>query len=248
MDEDKMRKYLLVIFGLFFTLGITLNSYADRRSYVWTYEYQTMPKGMWELEYYFTSSVPKLEKSNVNTLKQQVELEYGITNHWDVAMYQMYKINNKESETDSRYDGFKIRTRYRFGGKGQFIVDPLVYLEYIRDPDLHKPNVIEGKLVLAKDIGDLNISCNQIFVRNLENRGKTESEYAVGVSYRVMPALRLGIESKGSYSKRETAAGPTLSWSGSLFGKHLFVSLGAAWGVNRRTDDLQTRMIAGTLF
>ncbi len=243
-----MKRTFMLILGLVFTFGFVANSYADKRNYVWTYEYQTMPKGMWELEYYFTSSIPKLEKSNVNTLKQQVELEYGITKHWDVAMYQMYKINNKESETDSRYDGFKIRTRYRFGEKGQFIVDPLIYLEYIRDPDFHKPNVIEGKLVLAKDIGDLNISYNQIFERNLENRGKTESEYAVGVSYRVMPALRLGIESKGSYSERETAVGLTLSWSGSLFGKHLFVSLGSAWGVNRRTDDLQTRMIVGMLF
>jgi predicted porin len=225
-------------------LGMLQNSYADRRSYVWTYEYQTMPKGMWELEYYFTSIVPHLEKSNINTLKQWLELEYGITNHWDVAMYQMYKINNKESETDSEYDGFKIRTRYRFARKGKLIVDPLLYLEYIRNPDLHKPNVIEAKLVLAKDFGDINISYNQIFERDLENRGKTEPEYAVGLSYRVTPALRLGIESKGSYSKRETAVGPTLSWSR----RKLWVSLGAAWGVNRRTDDLQARMIVGIPF
>ncbi len=243
-----MKKYLLSIFCLVLMFGITTSSYADRRSYVWTYEYQTMPKGRWELEYYFTSIVPKFEKSNVNTLKPQIELEYGITSHWDVAMYQMYKINNKGSETDSKYDGFKIRTRYRFGEKKQFIVDPLIYLEYIRDPNFHKPNVIEGKLVLAKDIGDLNISYNQIFERNLENRGKIESEYAVGISYSVMPVLRLGVESKGSYSERETTIGPTMSWSGSLLRKKLFVSLGAAWGVNRRTDDFQARMITGMLF
>lgn len=242
-----MKKSLLVVFILGIVFGVTAFSYADSRSYVWTYEYQTMPKGMWELEYYFTSVVPKLEESSVNTLKPQLELEYGITSHWDVAMYQMYKINNKETETDSKYDGFKIRTRYRFGEKGQFIVDPLIYLEYIRDPDFHQPNVIEGKLVLAKDIGALNISYNQIFERNLDQRGKTASEYAAGVSYQVMPALRLGIESKGSYSQRETALGPTLSWSGSLFGKNLFVDLGAAWGVNKRTDDLQARMIVGIL-
>ena len=241
-----MRKAKIFFFSavLFMLLSIAHNSYADRRSYVWTYEYMTMPKGMWELEYYFTSVVPNLEQSGINTLKQWLEMEYGITNHWDVAMYQMYKINNKKSETDSKYDGFKIRTRYRLAEKGQFIVDPLLYLEYIRDPDLHKPNLIEGKFVLAKDIGDLNISYNQIFERDLENRGKTEHEYAVGISYRVIPALKFGIESKGSYSKRETAVGPTLSWSG----KKLWVSLGAAWGVNRRTDDLQVRVIAGIPF
>ena len=239
-----MKKYLWGILCLALTLGVAQSAYADWRTYVWTYEYKTMPKGMWELEYYFTSIVPNLDKSNINTLKQWLELEYGITDHWDVSMYQMYKINNKKSETDSKYDGFKLRTRYRFGEKGQFIVDPLIYLEYIRDPDFHKPNVVEAKLVLAKDIGDFNVSYNQIFKRDLESRGKTESEYAVGISYRIMPTLSLGIESKGNYSDRETAVGPTLSWAGKKF----WVALGAAWGVNRRTDDLQVRMIAGIPF
>ncbi|MDD5477395.1 MAG: hypothetical protein PHG87_04225 [Candidatus Omnitrophica bacterium] len=156
----------------------------------------------------------------------------------------MYKIDNKESETDSKYDGFKIRSRYKFGKKEKFIVDPLLYLGYIRDPDFHKPNVIEGKLILAKDLGDFNISYNQIFERNLERRGKTESEYAVGVSYRAMQGLRLGVESKGSYNKRETAIGPIVS----LSAKELFITLGVAWGTNRRTDDLQTRMIVGMHF
>ena len=239
-----MKKYILGVWTLMMVFMIVSSSYADWRSYVWTYEYQTMPKGAWELEYYFTSKIPKLEKSSVNTFKQQLELEYGITNHWDVAMYQIYKINNKEFESDSKYDGFKIRTRYRLGEKGKFIVDPLIYLEYIRGPDFSKPNVIEAKFVLAKDIGDLNISYNQIIERNLENRGKAESEYAVGISYNIIPSLKIGVESKGSYSKRETAVGPTLSWSRGKF----WAALSGAFGVNRRTDDLEMRMTAGFFF
>ena len=239
-----MKKYILGVLTLILIFGVVSLSYADWRSYVWTYEYQTMPQGAWELESYFTSIVPNLKKSSVNTLRPQLELEYGITNRWDVAMYQAYKINNKASETDSKYDGFKIRTRYRFGEKGQFIIDPLIYLEYIRDPDFSKPNVIEGKLILAKDIGNLSISYNQIFERDLKNRGKTAFEYAVGLSYNVIPSLKIGVESKGSYSKRETAFGPTISWSK---GK-VWVGLGAVFGVNRRTNDLEGRMIAGFFF
>jgi len=230
--------------SLLIILAIAQNAYADSRSFVWTYEYQTMPRGIWELEYYLTSVVPDVGETNVNTLKQWLELEYGITDNWDVAMYQMYKINNKKSETDLRYDGFKIRTRYRFAKKGQFIVDPLIYLEYIRDPDFSKPNVAEIKLVLAKDIADFNISYNQILKRNLERKGKSESEYAVGISYRVAPALMLGVESKGSYSKNESAVGPVLSWSGRKF----WIAMGAIWGVNRRTQDLQARVIVGMPF
>lgn len=227
--------------------GISL-AYADTRAYVWTYEYQTLPRGRWELESYLTASVPHLEKAGRNTLKPQVEVEYGITDHWDVAMYQTYKINNKASETDSEYDGFKIRTRYRFGEKGMYFLDPLVYLEYARPADLHAPHVAEGKIVLAKDIGGLNASYNQIFERNIEKRGKTESSFSAAVSYGVMPSLRAGVEVKGSYSGRSAALGPTFSWSGPVMGKKAFVALGVAWGINRRTDDLQSRLIVGRAF
>ena len=239
-----MRKYLLGVLCLVLTFGITSTSYADRRSYVWTYEYQTMPKGMAEIEYYLTAQVPDTAKSNVNTWKHQVELEYGITDHWDVSMYQMFKQENTASSSNFEYDGFKIRTRYRFGEKGKYFIDPELYFEYIRDDDFSKPNVGEMKLILAKDIGNFNVSYNQILERNLEREGKTNHEYAAGVSYEFLPAFKLGIESKGSYNEREYAIGPTLSWANRMF----WVSLGAAFGLNERTDDVQTRMIVGIPF
>ncbi|MDP2938342.1 MAG: hypothetical protein Q8N72_03800 [Candidatus Omnitrophota bacterium] len=241
-----MRKIKLsgLLVGLCLIFAVTQDSFADRRSYVWTYEYMTMPAGMWELEYYLTTEVPNINKSNINTLKQWLELEYGITDNWDVAMYQMWKFNNKRFENDSEYDGFKIRTRYKFGKKGQFIVDPLLYLEYIRDDDFSKPNVVEAKLILAKDLGNLNASYNQIIKRNLEREGKTDHEYATGLNYAFFSAFKFGIESKGNYSKEKFAIGPTLSFST----RKLWVSLGAAFGLNKRTDDVQTRMIVGVPF
>lgn len=239
-----MKKFILVVASLSLVFGFAQNSFADRRSYVWTYEYMTMPKGVWELEYYFTSEVPNINKSNINTLKQWLELEYGITDNWDVAMYQMWKFNNKRFENDSEYDGFKIRTRYRFGRKGQFIVDPLIYLEYIRDDNWHKPNVGEAKLILAKDIDKLNISYNQILKANLESEGLAQWEYATSASYAIGNYFRFGLESKGSYTKDKFAAGPTLSFSAKKF----WFSLGTVFGLNKRTDDLQTRVIVGVPF
>lgn len=243
-EAGKMRKCLLIIFSLAVVFGITSPGYADRRSYVWTYEYMTMPKGIWELEAYVTSEVPNLHKSNINVIKPQLELEYGITERLDVAMYQMWKFKNKKYENDSEYEGFKLRTRYRIGEKGKYFVDPLLYFEYIRDDDLSKPNVGEAKLILAKEIGDFNLSYNQIIKRNLEKEGKTDYEYATGISYAFMPRFRAGIESKGNYPKEKYAAGPTFSYA---FNK-AFVTLGTAFGLNERTDDLQIRMIVGVPF
>lgn len=238
-----MKKCPLILFALILVFGITSTSYADRRNYVWTYEYQTMPKGMYSIEYWLTQKIPHTNQSNINSWEHQLELEYGITNNWDVALYQMLKHERTDVKTTTKYDGFKIETRYRFGEKGQFFVDPLLYFEYERDPDFSKPNVAEVKLILAKDIGNFNISYNQIMERNLE-KGKTEPEYAVGISYAFSPVLKLGMESKGSYSEREYAIGPTLAWANSKF----WVSLGVVFGLNERTDDVQSRMIVGIPF
>jgi len=62
---------------------------ADRRGYVWTYEYQTMPKDMSELEYYLTHKAPDFHKyDKKNTWEHQLEYEYGLTDRWDIAVYQ----------------------------------------------------------------------------------------------------------------------------------------------------------------
>ncbi len=238
------KKSFILALGLFLVSGFLQNTYADRRSFVWTYEYMTMPKGTWEVEYYLTSEVSDINRSNINTLKQWLEIEYGITDKWDVALYQMWKFKNKRFENDSEYEGFKVRTRYRFGKKGQFIVDPLVYLEYIRDANWHKPNVLEAKLVLAKDIGNFNLSYNQIVKGNLESDAIAEWEYAIGTNYAFSNYFHLGLESKGNYTKDKFAAGPTISFATKKF----WVSLGAAFGLNERTDDLQTRLIVGIPF
>lgn len=223
---------------------ISENALADRRSYVWTYEYQTMPKGMTEIEYYLTEEQPNIEKARPNTWKHWFELEYGITDHWDISMYQQIKQSNKVSSSTFEYDGFKIRTRYRIMERGKLPVDTLLYLEYIRPGDFKKPNELEEKLVLAKDIENFNISYNQIFKQELKSSGKAKYEYAAGISYEITPAFKIGLESKGSYTDRKYYIGPTIGWASSKF----WVSAGVAAGLNKRSDDMQVRMIIGFLF
>ncbi|MDP3790905.1 MAG: hypothetical protein Q8R38_02550 [Candidatus Omnitrophota bacterium] len=228
-------------------LGITCiseNVFADRRSYVWTYEYQTMPKGMAEIEYYLTEEQKNINKAKPNTWKHWFELEYGITDHWDISMYQQFKQSNTISSSTFEYDGFKVRTRYRFFEKDKLPVDTMLYLEYIRNDNLEKPNVLEGKIIFAKDIANFNIAYNQILKQELAYAGKTEHEYAAGVSYEITPAFKIGIESKGNYTDRKYYVGPTIGWASSKF----WVSAGVAAGLNEQSDDMQVRMIMGFLF
>lgn len=243
-----MGKKIVFCFSALFAafVGLVTDAGADRRSYVWTYEYQTMPKGRLEAEFYLTEEQKELDKAKPNIWKPWVELEYGITDHFDISMYQMVKQSNTDKSGSFEYDGFKIRGRYRVLEKNKLPLDALLYLEYIRPGDFKKPNKLEEKLILAKDIGKLNVAYNQIFEQELESGGESEYGYAAGVSYEVAPGLRLGAETKGNYTDGEYAVGPSLSYT--IKPLKAYIAMGAAFGLNKDTDDLQIRGIIGVLF
>ncbi|MDP2939457.1 MAG: hypothetical protein Q8O13_05225 [Candidatus Omnitrophota bacterium] len=238
-----MFNKFLVGFGIIF-FALASFCFADQRAYVWTYEYMTMPKGKSEVEYYLTTELPDNNASNKNTLKHWLEYEYGLTDHWDVAIYQQFLNKNKQKDRHFKYDGFKIRTRYRLAEKKTLPLDTLFYLEYKRNSDFSKPNEIEAKLVLAKDIGDFNLSYNQVLERALENEGKTDFGYAIGVNRIFSSSFKAGIESKGSYSDKEFLLGPTIAYRANKF----WWSMGVAFGTNHNSDDFQSRLIIGAPF
>jgi hypothetical protein len=226
-------------------LGCSSLAYADRRAYVWTYEYMTMPKGTSELEYYLTTKVPDLHKyADRSSWEHQVEYEYGLTDWWDVAVYQRWEQTITQADDKFEYTGTKLRTRYRFGEKGMYPLDLLLYVEYIMPDDSDSPDVLEGKLILAKDLGPLNVAYNQIIAEGLNNDGQTEHEYAAGVGYEFSPAWKLGVESTGNLTEDKYYLGPTAAWAGERF----WVTLGALRGLNDRSDDLRVRLIAGFPF
>ena len=228
----------LLLFGVY-------SARADRRGYVWTYEYQTMPKGHSEIEYYLTHKLSDFHKyDNKNTWQHQLEYEYGLTDRWDIAVYQRWQQTNTKSDDKFEYTGIKLRTRYRFGEKGIYPVDPLLYLEYIRPDGSDAPDVLEGKIILAKDFGKFNIAYNQIIKAGIKNKGKTENEYAAGLSYEFNPRWKVGLESTGNLNKDKFYLGPTISWAS---GKS-WVTLGALRGLNDRSDDFQARLIFGFPF
>lgn len=154
---SKGKKAKVVAFAVALNIILMLScAMADTRSYVWIYEYGTEPKGGAEIEYYFTAQHGGKDSTGTS-YEHQVELEYGITDHWDAGMYQMIK---KEGSGSLDYEGFKLKTRYRFGERGKYFIDPEVYVEY--ENRTGEKEAIELKLILAKDLGQFNIAYNQI--------------------------------------------------------------------------------------
>lgn len=233
-----------VIIGVMSVLS-TAPALADQRPYVWTYDYRTMPKGMAEVEYYLTHKISDWDNyDNENTWEHYVELEYGITDRWDISIYQTWQQKNTDAQDDFRYTGSKIRTRYRIGEKDQFPVDILLYAEYILGDGPKEYDKFEGKLILAKDFGKWNLAYNQIYEQKTRNGHDIEHGYATGLSYEFSPRWKMGIESTGNYTEEKYYLGPTVSWAS----QKVWANLGVLGGLNNRSNDVQFRLIVGFPF
>lgn len=229
-----MKRLIIV---LFVTISILM---ADRRYYVWTYQYETLERGNSEIEHYLTFKIPELKTPEGNVITELwLELEVGMSDHFDVSLYQMF---NQVPGFPLEYKGYKIRIRKRVGEKNKYFLDPLIYFEYKGVPDFHK-HAFEGKLILAKDFGKFNLALNPIFEYEIEKGGKNfEPEYAIGLSYSFHELLRLGIEFKGK--EGANYFGPVIN-----HGKdHLWVTLGSAFKIGkieRGNPEGEIRLLVG---
>jgi len=226
------------------------SSYAHTRNYVFTEQYRTIPQGQFEIEQWTKLKVPNRHVTNRHSWQYQTELEYGVTDHWTVAHYQFWETQNRVgSNDDTTYGGFKFETKYRLGEKGKYWLDPLLYLEWETEPREDNPNKIEGKIVLSKDIGDLNVTYNQIIESKLGNKGRTEQKFSLAASYALPGDVRLGVEFKGNYwqpgsRRNELALGPSLAFET----KYFWVAGGVVFGVNHAASDVESRVIVGVPF
>ena len=201
----------------------------------------TMPGGELELEYYLDYRAPDWGDKSTANWSHQIELEYGITDHWDLALYQVFSQPNSGSY---RYSEMKFRTRYRLFEAGLFVADPLLYLELKRPSNSSDPNIFEGKFILAKEVRNFNLAGNFILERELISGAEWEKEYAVGSNYQIIPAVKAGVEVTGNFnsgSENHTLGGPTFSFASERF----FITAGALWGTNDQSDDFRFRYIIG---
>lgn len=232
---------------------------ADRRAYGTTYEAVTAPRGELDVETW-TTIAPQGEVEGgpaARGMREMIELEYGITDHWDVALYNMLDAITS-GDTESGYAGFKVETRYRPADRGEWFLDPVLYLEFQQLFRGDAKQKIEGKLILAKDIGNVNIAANVAVEeeRLTDATWNTEVEYAAGTSYALSPAWMIGAEVFGKAEKEEMEienrmwAGPAISWAGGGAGvlRGVWVTLAGGAGLTDESDSYYARLIVGFQF
>jgi hypothetical protein len=237
---------------------------ADRRAYTTTYEAVTAPKGELDVEMWssYAHKGELLDGPPSQGFRHMLELEYGLTDRWDVALYNL--LDTTTSSEDSGYAGIKLETRYRLLPPGSWIVDPILYFEFqwLRHGDASEK--YEVKLILARDVGPWNFAFNlaaeaeRLREPVMAGGWVPELEFAAGVSRELAgPAFKLGVEAFGKAEKapgEETAvfawAGPALSWATRFQGtmQGIWVTVGGGHGLTDESDKWYARAIVGLQF
>lgn len=235
------KRFVTYFFVLFLVALCCSPSMADRRQFVWTYQYHTMPAGGSELEHYFGYKLSDKDAPEKGSFSQQIEIELGLTNRWDISIYQMF---SQENGSDFEYDGLKLRTRYRLFEAGQYFVDPLLYFEVKRPADHAAKTVAEGKLILARDFDRYFSAFNLVVERELGTGYETEWKYDIGIGYSFSSAFSAALESKGNFESGDDGKqswGPTVSYAkGSIW-----FSTGILFPLTDNASDFELRYILG---
>src|SRR5437868_9947733 len=137
---------------------------ADRRTMIRAYEYMTQPQGNLELEVWNDVEAPKDGGFDQAATLQRIELEYGLTDHWDLALYHVFR---QGPGAPFSFDSWRLETRYRLFEKNVLPVDVELYLEVERPADFTEPFETEEKLILEKDFGRFALVANLVVQHKL---------------------------------------------------------------------------------
>src|SRR3954469_25272824 len=195
---------------------------ADRRTLIRAYEYMTQPQGNLELEIWNDIEAPKGGGFDQATTVHRIELEYGITDRWDLALYHVFAQTNGVAAEAFHFDSWRLETRYRLFDKNVLPIDIELYLEGERPADFSQPWELEEKIILEKDFGSFALVANLVAEQKLFHAGEGHLwEVDVGARYEVVPQLRFGAEfwtiqeTVGGNTEGSYYLGPSVSWASS---------------------------------
>ena len=226
---------------------------AHLRDYVLSQDYYTAKRGEFDVEVYNDVIFAEADNDDSYRTKHQVELEYGLLDHFQLAYYEVYTWDRDE---DWERDEFKIEAKLRLAEAGRWPVNVALYTEYA-NPDGHRDvhsDEIENKLILSRDFGPVNVVGNFVFEREINHHEDWRFEYTAGVSYALTPRTRVGLEvqqSLGDESQfgfdrhRELVLAPGVYTS---LTPHVRVLLAPVFGLTRESEDFALKSIVEVEF
>lgn len=185
------------------TMTLVEEASAGERRFTYVYEATTSPKGTIEIENWVTWKTRREGGSRANEVEFRHELEYGVTDRFQVAVYLAdWKVVDSVAGGDEGahaiYQDTAVEMIYNLTNPVTDIIGSALYGE-VKLGD--QKFVLEGKLLLQKNFGPVVVAYNAILEAEWEgerfghfNERVGKFEQTFGVSYQFTPNFLVGGE------------------------------------------------------
>lgn len=163
---------------------------AGLRTFIFNQDTYTERKGELEVELYNDLNLTDLDNENTYDSKHQVELEYGITDQLQVAVYEVFTWDEGRRE-NWQHDQLMYELKYRLAESGAWPVDVGLYTEYKNPngPRDRRSDTWENKLLLGKTIGGVRLVTNLTAQKTINTHSDWQLSYTVGASHAFTPRV-----------------------------------------------------------
>lgn len=182
---------LLLIFG-------AVCSFAGVRRFTYIYEATTSAPGGFDIENWVTWRTHTPDDHDFNQVDFRHELEFGITERLQVALYLAdwnYADGNSVDEPGVSYSDTALELIYNLTNP---VADPIGLALYQETKIGDELVELEGKIIAQKNFGPLILAYNATLeaVWEGEDLEETEGEFqqVLGASYEISPRISVGVE------------------------------------------------------
>ncbi|HKP93406.1 MAG TPA: DUF6662 family protein [Chthoniobacterales bacterium] len=191
-------KTIVTALSLFLAILAATTAVAGSRRFTYVYEVTTSPPGDVELENWITWKTRKPDDHGFNQVEFRHELEFGITEKLQMAVYVAdwnYHRGVSAGERGFTLDGSAIELIYNFTNP---VSDPIGLAAYQEFKGGYRFFESESKLLLQKNVGRFVVAYNATLEAEWEGEGLEEREgefqQSLGLSYEINPHFLVGAE------------------------------------------------------
>ena len=186
------------------TVALATPARANPRPLPFSYQSESLAAGTGEVEQFLDfSPIRVIDYASGNPIwynatQFQTEIEWGLTDRLEVALYFTFVPNAGDRVTSVpplvTGNGSKQRVRYRLADPGAWPIDVAVYGEIAEN---EREIELEAKVILQRRIGRMRVIANLWAERELYFGGLREwvLNPTLGATYEFSPRFHLGVES-----------------------------------------------------
>jgi hypothetical protein len=192
-----MKRSALIL-GLLIATLAAAPAFAGSRRFTYVYEVTTSPPGDVEVENWVTWKTRKPDDRGFNQVEFRHELEWGITDKFQAAVYLAdwnYHRGMAGGERGFTLTGSALELIYNFTNP---VADPIGLAAYQEFQAGYRRFESESKLLAQKNFGRFVVAYNATLEAEWEGEGlderQGEFQQSLGLSYEISPRLLFGAE------------------------------------------------------